>query len=212
MNKKINRLDQAKKVEKKVHLLINAIDADPKNIENYLQLSAILIDMGSVDQEVELLERAKSSVDDPQKLNYNLAIGYYLQGKFDKSLSLLNKMPNDDSTLYQKALVFLKLGQAQKALAYALSIKKIDNHVNELIGDCWLALDDLKRAYSNFNRISEKDRSAKVNFLLGITIFGIDRDKAESYFIKAKKQDAKYYSYAKKQYNGILNLLQNSKN
>lgn len=212
MNQEANELYQAGKVKDAVHLLVNLIDAHPHDIDNYLQLATILVDQGSADQEVELLERAKNNVSNPTALNYDLAIGYYMQGNFNKALALLDSMPNNDLTLYQKALVFLKLGQPQKALALAISIKKLDKRVNELIGGCWLALGDLKHAHASYLQIPEAERSAKVNFLLGITIFDQDREQSDHYFAKAKKQDPKYYAYATKQYQGILDLLRKKKN
>lgn len=89
-----------------------------------MQLSTYLIEQGSLDQAQKLLEQAQHLVKEPQELNYNLAVCYYMQGDFDKALALLDQIPNDDLTLYQKALTYLKLGQGQKALAYALTIKK----------------------------------------------------------------------------------------
>ena len=207
MDKKIAKLYDAGKTDRAIHLLIKQIDAHPKNVDNYLQLSTYLLEQGSPDQATKLLEEAKHLVAKPRDLDYNLAVCYYMQGDFDKALNLLDQIPNDDLVLYQKALVYLKLGKKRKALAFALTVKQVDNRVRELLGDIWLSLGDMKQAKTNFTQIPEEERSAKVNFLLGVTLFADNRDRAEKYFARSKKMDKKYYQTAKNQYASILKML-----
>lgn len=207
MNKKIAKLYDAGKTDRAIHLLIKQIDAHPKNVDNYLQLSTYLLEQGSPDQATKLLEEAKHLVEKPRDLDYNLAVCYYMQGDFDKALNLLDQIPNDDLVLYQKALVYLKLGKKRKALAFALTVKQVDNRVRELLGDIWLSLGDMKQAKTNFTQIPEEERSAKVNFLLGVTLFAYNHDRAEKYFTRSKKMDKKYYQTAKNQYASILKML-----
>ena len=199
--------NKRKQIEQQVHQLIKQIDQDPHNTENYLELSSILIEGGSYEQAQNLLEKAKGLVNDPSSLVYNLAVCHYLQGDFDQALKILNQLPNDDYTMYQKALVFFKLNQTQKALAYAMTIKNQDNKTHELIGDIWLSLGEMEQSYQAFHAIPTEQRSAKVLFLLGLTIFEKDREKANSYFKHAKELDKKYYETAKEQYLAILNVL-----
>lgn len=139
-----------------------------------------------------------------------MAVCLYLQGDFAKALELLNQIPNDDLVLYQKALVFLKLGQRQKALAHALTIKNIDNRVKELLGDIWLSLGDLTSAKLSYQQINENQRSAKVNFMLGITTLNDNRKEAEEYLHKAKQEDPKFYQQAQEQYDAILKMINDS--
>ncbi|NHL96625.1 tetratricopeptide repeat protein, partial [Lactobacillus helveticus] len=160
-----------------------------------------------VDQAQQLLEQAQHLVKKPQELNYNLAVSYYMQGDFDKALALLDQIPNDDLTLYQKALTYLKLGQSQKALAYALTIKKIDEKVQELLGDIWLSLGENDQAQQSYLAIPVDKRTAKIYFLLGVSTMEKDRNKAESYFAKAKAMDEKYYKRAMDQYASIMKML-----
>ncbi|MBD5432584.1 MAG: tetratricopeptide repeat protein [Lactobacillus sp.] len=207
MDKEIDNLFNADKKDKAIHLLIEKIDQDPKDINNYLQLSTYLIEENSIDQALELLQKAQGLVNKPEELNYNIAICYYMQGEFEKALSLINTLPNDDETLYQKALIFMKLGQYQKALAYALTIKKMDERTLELLGDIWLSLGDLSTAKQQFEKIAPSKRSAKVNFLLGLTIFDQDRDKAQKYFDRSKELDPAYFKQAQSQYAAIAKML-----
>ena len=164
MDKKIANLYDAGKVDDAIHLLVKKINDHPKNIENYLQLSTYLIEQNSADQALELLEKARGLVDQPEALTYNI------QGDFAKSLALLNSIPDDEETMYQKSLIFMKLGQYQKALAYALTLKNQDERTLELIGDIWLSLGDLKAANQTYSKILKDQRNAKVNFLLGLTL------------------------------------------
>ncbi|MDF7668421.1 tetratricopeptide repeat protein [Lactobacillus sp. ESL0703] len=199
-------------IDRKIHQLIAKIDREPQNPDNYLQLATYLLNEGSFAQATQLLEQAKQLVKKPQDLDYDLAVCYYMQGNFDKALALLDQIPNDDLVLYQKALVYLKIGQKQKALAYALTIKQIDNRVRELLGDIWLSLGELKEARTIYEQIPIPDRSAKVNFLLGITVLEDDRKKAQQFMQIAKKQDPKYYQQALDQYASILKLVEDNGN
>lgn len=209
-NDQNNQAKNKQQSEKQIHDLITKIDADPQNTENYLKLATCLIEQGSFDQATQLLEQAKHLVKNPQDLDYDLAVCLYLQGDFAKALELLSKIPNDDLVLYQKALVFLKLGQRQKALAHALTIKNIDNRVKELLGDIWLSLGDLTSAKSSYQQINENQRSAKVNFMLGITTLNDNRKEAEEYLCKAKQEDPKFYQQAQEQYDAILKMINDS--
>lgn len=207
MDKKIAQLYDNDKINEAIHLLVQKIDQKPQNIENYLQLSTYLIEQGSVDQAQQLLEQAQHLVKKPQELNYNLAVSYYMQGDFDKALALLDQIPNDDLTLYQKALTYLKMGQSQKALAYALTIKKIDGKVQELLGDIWLSLGENDQAQQSYLAIPVDKCTAKIYFLLGVSTMEKDRNKAEAYFAKAKAMDEKYYKRAMDQYASIMKML-----
>ena len=207
MDKKIAQLYDNGKVDQAIHLLVQKIDQKPQNIENYLQLSTYLIEQGSVDQAQQLLEQAQHLVKKPQELNYNLAVSYYMQGDFDKALALLDQIPNDDFTLYQKALTYLKLGQSQKALAYALTIKKVDDKVQELLGDIWMSLGENAQAQQAYLMIPKDRRTAKIYFLLGVSTMEKDRTQAEAYFAKAKAMDEKYYKRAMDQYASIMKML-----
>ncbi|MCO6532659.1 tetratricopeptide repeat protein [Lactobacillus sp.] len=209
-NDQNNQAKNKQQSEKQIHDLITKIDVDPQNTENYLKLATCLIEQGSFDQATQLLEQAKHLVKNPQDLDYDLAVCLYLQGDFAKALELLNQIPNDDLVLYQKALVFLKLGQRQKALAHALTIKNIDNRVKELLGDIWLSLGDLTSAKSSYQQINENQRSAKVNFMLGITTLNDNRKEAEEYLRKAKQEDPKFYQQAQEQYDAILKMINDS--
>lgn len=207
MDQKIAQLYDEGKVEQAIHLLIKKIDQHPQQVANYLQLSTYLIEQGSLDQAQKLLEQAQHLVKEPQELNYNLAVCYYMQGDFDKALALLDQIPNDDLTLYQKALTYLKLGQGQKALAYALTIKKIDERIQELLGDIWLSLGENQQAQQMYLAIPDNKKNAKVYFLLGVTTLEKDRDQAQKYFAQAKQMDAKYYQQAMNQYASIMKIL-----
>ena len=89
--------------DRAIHLLIKKIDNEPKNVDNYLQLATFLIEQNSAQQALELLQKAQVVVDQPEKLSYDIAVCYYMLGEFEKSLKLIDSLPNDDETLYQKS-------------------------------------------------------------------------------------------------------------
>lgn len=208
MNKKIRKVLPSNKQEAYIHSLICKIYAAPSDVNNYLELSTYLIENNSPEQALELLQKAKACTnDDTSSLDYNIAICFYMLGDYQAAGKILDSMPNDDATLYQKALVAIKSGQYAKALAYAITIKKPSMRTYELIGDCWLSQGKLVEARLEYKKIEASIRSAKINFLLGVTYFPEDRAEAEKYFERSKKQDAKYFYSAKKQYNSIVNMI-----
>ena len=207
MDKKIAQLYDEGKVDQAIHLLVQRIDDKPQNVDNYLQLSTYLIEQGSLDQAQQLLEHAQHLVKKPKELNYNLSICYYMHGDFDKALNLLDQIPNDDLTLYQKALTYVKLGQSQKALAYALTIKNIDERAQELLGDIWMSMGNNDMARQMYLKIPLEKRTAKIYFLLGVSTLEKDRTQAKEYFDRAKKMDEKYYKRAMDQYASIMKML-----
>lgn len=207
MDKEIANLYESGKVELAVKKLVKRIDSDPKNVDNYLQLSTYLIDQNSIDQALELLQKASTVVEDSKDLTYNLAVCYYIKGDFKKSLSLLDELENTQETLYQKALVFLKLGQYQKALAYALSLTNQDERTLELLGDIWLSLGDLKQAKENYLKIKAEDRNAKVEFLLGLTLLEESLEQAQVHFDLSKQKNPTYFKQANTQYASLLKLI-----
>ncbi|RMC25121.1 MULTISPECIES: lipopolysaccharide assembly protein LapB [unclassified Lactobacillus] len=204
---KFPKKDDNKMIKKRIDNLISEIDNHPQESENYLKLATILIEEGSFDQATQLLEQAKNAVKNPQDLDYDLAVCYYMQGKYDQALKLLDHIPNDDLVLYQKSLVLMKMGQLQKALAYALTISETDDRVLELLGDIWLGLGEFDQAEKSYTTISQDQRSAKVNFMLGITILTKNRDLAEKYFTISQKQDIKYFEQAQKKYDALLKII-----
>lgn len=211
MSRKTVQLYQQGKIQTAIQELIKDIDSDPKNANNYLELSTYLLEQGAIDQAKKILVQAKGLVAEPQTMDYNLAICYYMEGDFDRALALLDTIPNNDETYYQKALVFHKLGNPQKALAFAMSVSKTDNDLFELLGDIWLSLGDFHKARENYMKISKDARSGKLNFLIGVTLFGSSRQEAEQYFNLAKQLDPDYYQNAKKQYDSLLKVIKQGK-
>ena len=104
--------------------MIKKINNHPKNIENYLQLSTYLIEQNSADQALELLEKARGLVDQPEALTYNIAVCYYMQGDFAKSLALLNSIPDDEETMYQKSLIFYEVRPISKGTSLCFNFEK----------------------------------------------------------------------------------------
>lgn len=165
MNKKIRKVLPSNKQEAYIHSLICKIDAAPSDVNNYLELSTYLIENNSPEQALELLQKAKACTnDDTSSLDYNIAICFYMLGDYQAAGKILDSMPNNDATLYQKALVAIKSGQYAKALAYAITIKKPSMRTYELIGDCWLSQGKLVEARLEYKKIEASIRSAKINF------------------------------------------------
>ena len=94
MSDKTAKLYQEGKTQEAIQALIKDIDHEPKNANNYLELSTYLLEQGAIDQAKKLLVQAKGLVKKPQDMDYNLAICYYMEGDFDRALALLDTIPN----------------------------------------------------------------------------------------------------------------------
>ena len=75
---------KTQEAEKATHKLVQAIDQDPYNVDNYYQLGTILTEMQSFPQAEELFKRAINIFNDqPAKvdlLTYGLAMFFIQQG------------------------------------------------------------------------------------------------------------------------------------
>ncbi len=211
MNQKIDTLYSDGKVERAIHLLVKAIDDQPRDTENYLQLATYLVAQNSPEQARELLEKGQRLVDHPEALSYDLAVTEYLCGKMTQALNLLNQIPNDDATMYQKALVYLKIAQPEKALAFSLSIKHQDEKVLELQADCWLSLGEMVKAKSLLAKIPPFKRTTKVWFLLGIIALPESKAVADTDFEKSFQKNHIQYEQLKLQYQSLLKIVQKNK-
>ena len=119
---------KTQEAEKATHKLVQAIDQDPYNVDNYYQLGTILTEMQSFPQAEELFKRAINIFkDQPAKvdlLTYGLGNVFYSAGLYDEAIQAFQKVT--DHKLKTEA--YLMIGQAnyaqqkyQQAMVFALT-------------------------------------------------------------------------------------------
>lgn len=214
MNQQAQDLFEQGKTDEAVHLLVNQIDHNPKDIQGYLQLSLFLVKGNELEKAIELLLKAANIVEKPKDLYFNLATAYYLKGELEKALSLLNQLPDTADNLYQKALVYFNVQQYPKALAYAMTSDQknpSDSQTKELLGDIWLSMGDLKQASYYFNEAVKINPTAKSYVFLGICLYSENYEQAQVYFEKANEVNAKVAKQVLNQYESLLSAVKNGK-
>lgn len=210
-----------KEAEKTTHELVEAIDKDPYNAENYYQLSTILTEMQSFTQAEELLRKALTIFDDKATqslLHYGLGNVLYSSGLYPEAISEFQEV--SDSKLQADA--YLMIGQSyyaqnnyRQALAFALTASEKNSNLKDaqsLIGDCFFSLGDFKSARNYYQQVLKSDdNDVHVLFEMGIIEFIIGkREDGEQYFEKVKQIDKNYYQRMQSRLNDIQNLI-NSK-
>lgn len=198
------------KIEQHVHELIKRIDVNIHDIDAYLQLSTILIENGDANSALELLNRAKFQNPKSVDLDYNLAVAAFYTGDLELAQKILNSLPNTDENRYEKARVYFKLQQFEKALAFILTVKQHDDHYFELLGDIWLSLGNSQEAADAFKKITKP--TVKSNFLLGVAQIDHDYAGAQKSFLVAQKIDQKEYAVLKTRFDDLLKLQQGKAN
>ena len=203
----VNKQAKHEQNQERIRQLVKDIEQQPNDTTSYLELSALLLEQKAFTEAIELLQKAHALVAKPELLDFNLAVAYYYDGQYDAALSILAQLPVEDTVLYQQALIFFKQGNIKKALAFVLTIKKVTDESQELLGDIWLALGATKQAKEALMQIPVAARSAKVWFMLGVTSSTNSKDSAEGYFAKSRELDSEYFTTAMKQYEGVLALV-----
>ncbi|MEJ6348340.1 tetratricopeptide repeat protein [Holzapfeliella sp. He02] len=214
MNKKAQDLFEQGQTDEAVHLLVEQIDQNPKETAGYLQLSLFLVKGNELEKAIELLLKAANLVENPKDLYFNLATSYYLKGDLEKSLNLLNQLPDTADNLYQKALVYFNVQNYQKALAYGMTAEQknpTDTQIQELMGDLWLAMGELTQAQRYFEKIIATKPTAKAYTFFGICLYSQDYQKAQDCFEQATKLDEPETKKILNQYESLLSAVKDGK-
>ncbi|PIO83654.1 hypothetical protein BSQ39_08785 [Loigolactobacillus backii] len=206
MNKKIKVLWQKGDQQGAVKALVAAIDHDPTNVDNYLQLAAFLVILKDYTQAEKLILTALQRFPDNQDLKYSLGTIYYSAGKYDQALKqfqhlTLKRLKNDQ--LYMLASTYQAKQDYARALAFALTAQQAQpkqTDTNLLVGDLWLALGKFKQAETYYKKaLVSAPEDAAANFKNGLAALALGDSENNAYFIKAKELDAAYFAKEKHQ-------------
>lgn len=201
----IEKNQQTEKAQKAIHKLVQAIDRDPYNVENYYQLGTILTEMQSFPQAEELFKKAlnifENDSDKVDLLTYGLGSVYYSTGLYDEAIQEFQKIT--DNKL--KSQAYLMIAQAnyaqqryQQAMVFALTASDQIPNTKEpkrLLADCFLALGKFEDAANFYQQVLEIDPDdLHTLFQLGVIKFTQESPKsADKYFEKVKSLDKDYF-------------------
>ena len=196
---------KTQEAEKATHKLVQAIDQDPYNVDNYYQLGTILTEMQSFPQAEELFKRAINIFNNqPAKvdlLTYGLGNVFYSAGLYDEAIQAFQRVT--DHKL--KAEAYLMIGQAnyaqqkyQQAMVFALTASDEmpqNKEPKRLLADCFLALGKFDQAEDFYQQVLEMDDTdLRALFQLGVIKFTQESpEAADEYFNKVKQLDQDYY-------------------
>lgn len=216
-NDKLDRKQQQKESEKLVGKLVDAIDANPTQVQNYYDLGALLTRLNSHEQAEELFMKALGLFKGQSKavnlLNYGLGNLYYEAGKYQDAIKYYNQI--DDNNL--KADAYLMLAQSftqmkdyKRAIAYGLTahdLRKQDPEINLVMGDALLAIGNFKQAKEFYDDILKRHPGrADTQFNRGLVAMVLGEDYVD-YLKQAKQLNPDYYERSEKRIDDIQKAL-----
>lgn len=213
-------MTEDKKKQDIVKDLIDKIDQNPQEAENYYALATVLVKQQSFDQAEELLVKARGLFKDSHSvdlLTYGLGNVYYESGLYGKANVEFQTIK--DAHLKKDANLMIAQGyyaQSQYKLAFAFGLTALEQNphdadTNELMGDVNLALGDAPRAQKYYDAALENKNTAKLLFNRGVVEMTLTKKKTNIYFEQAKKIDKTYFESSKQRLIDIDKLLSESK-
>lgn len=170
-------MTEDKKKQDIVKDLIDKIDQNPQEAENYYALATVLVKQQSFDQAEELLVKARGLFKDSHSvdlLTYGLGNVYYESGLYEKANVEFQTIK--EARLKKDANLMIAQGyyaQSQYKLAFAFGLTALEQNphdadTNELMGDVNLALGDAPRAQKYYDAALENKNTAKLLFNRGV--------------------------------------------
>lgn len=218
-NNTTKREQQTKKMNQLVHELVQKIDQNPKEPQNYYDLATVLVDGNDYEQAEELLMKALGLFDNASeavkdKLIYGLANVYYAAEEYAKAIKWFEKITSQQlktEAYLMLAQSYLALGDNKRSMAFALTAQgdqQMTPEISNMIGDNLLALGDFEQAGSFYNQTLAIDpNNGPANFNRGLVAM-VQAEPYAHYFDKAKKSDPAYFQKGQQKLTDIEKFLQ----
>ncbi|WP_416353022.1 tetratricopeptide repeat protein [Agrilactobacillus fermenti] len=216
MNKQAEKLFNQDEKQKAVHVLVQAINNEPEQIENYLQLSTYLTQLQDVEQAEVLLQKAIGKFGAQTELLYNLGVVYYEAGRYDLAQTEFDKLNQQDANFDNNlmlARIFFKTKQYAKAAAFALTAteKAPQNSAAYLVlADSLLSLGQLSQAKTFYQKAYQL-KPTDLDALFGIGLIDFVRDHDQTKLLAVKAKDAQYYASKQTQLVAIEKMIRDQK-
>lgn len=203
-----------------VHELIQKIDQDPHEVQNYYALATVLVNQQSFDQAEELLVKARGLFDDQASrdlLTYGLGNVYYAAGLYERANTTFQTV-KDPQYRHDANLMIAQgyFAQSQYKLAFAFALTALEQHqqdpeTNELLGDINLAMGEAEAAQKYYDVALKNKDTAKLLFNRGVVEMTLTKKPDNDYFVRAKQRDPEFFVKAKQRLVDIDKLLHSSK-
>lgn len=217
-NKTTKREQQTQKMNQLVHELVQKIDRNPEEPQNYYDLATVLVDGNDYEQAEELLMKALGLFDNAEvtvkdKLIYGLANVYYAAEEYPKAIQWFEKITSQQlktDAYLMLAQSYLALGDNKRSMAFALTAQgkqTMKPEISNLIGDNLLALGDFEQAGSFYDQTLAVDpNNGPANFNRGLVAM-VQAEPYAIYFDKAKKTDPDYFQKSQQKLTDIEKFL-----
>lgn len=214
MNQKAAALFNNDQQQAAVKLLVQAIDKNDQDIDNYLQLATYLTTLKDYDQAEELLKKACHQFPDNLDLMYNLGVLYYEIEAFplaEQQFQKLLKLQADTENYLMLARIYYKQQNYAKAMAFALTAHDQDPQAvapSIMLGDSLLSMGRLKQAqefYLQAHQLAPDNMESL--FGAGVVAYILNQD--DSLLAQVKMKNPTYYQQQIKRLSEIEKFLKN---
>lgn len=197
-----------------IQAAVKRIDDKPTDPKRYAVLATMLIGIHAYDEASQLIVKALGLFPNDHELTYDAGLLAFSQGnttlaiKYFRQLATANKGSLKQDAQYMLALSYQQAGQAQKALAFALTAhdaapEKVDAAL--LTAELLLGLGAFKDAAQMLAPFL-KINNARVLFTYGMALAGQGEDGSE-FLDAAKRLDPKHYDQQAGQVRDIAGFL-----
>lgn len=193
----IHQLIQQGLYEKALEACFNNIEAQPEQVENYINSGILLAEAGEIEKAEKFFQRALTLNPKNAAIYYNFANVYYNESRFQEAIKLYqtaiqNGLDNKD-TNYMIGMSFYQLDAKKQALPFLMRAAELDENITDLevqfqYGLLLCELEMFQPAISVLSTILEKDNKhadAKYNLTLANYMLNEDIDEAIEGFKKA---------------------------
>ncbi|SCS26464.1 tetratricopeptide repeat protein [Staphylococcus caeli] len=178
--------------------LFENIEANPKEVENYINAGILLAEAGEVEKAEKFFQRAITLAPENGAIYYNLANVYYNEGRFNEGIKLYQQALkfNVDTvdTNYMIGMSFNQLEAFKEALPFLMTAAEQDQRqdveVQFQYGLVLCHLEMFEQAIKQLQHVLEIDKKhADALYNLGLASYmqTEDTDQALAYFEEAVK-------------------------
>lgn len=183
--------------------LFENIEANPKEVENYINAGILLAEAGEVEKAEKFFQRAITLAPENGAIYYNLANVYYNEGRFNEAIKLYQQALkfNVDTvdTNYMIGMSFNQLEAFKEALPFLMTAAEQDQRkdveVQFQYGLVLCHLEMFEQAIQQLKYVLEIDsKHADALYNLGLATYmqTEDTDQAKAYFETAVKANPEH--------------------
>ncbi|BCU52482.1 hypothetical protein JCM2421_12540 [Staphylococcus auricularis] len=191
------------KVEEALQSLFDNIEANPKEVENYINAGILIAEAGEVEHAERFFQRAITLDPENGAIYYNLANVYYNEGRYNEAIKLYQQalqfnMEKVDAN-YMIGMSFNQLGAFREAMPFLMTAAELepnkDAEVQFQYGLVLCHLEMFEAAVKQLKLVLEIDKEhVDALYNLGLATYMLTEDTTEAmpYFKRAVDIDPKH--------------------